>query len=127
MGELEEKLNSILSSPQEMEKIMGLARSLSGELGGEAPEQSPQQHNNTTNPADMSTLLGGIDPKMLGTISKLMGEYSRPDYGKAAILNSIKPLLKKERQEKLERGLELARMSKLTRLAMSELGGDKDV
>ena len=39
MGELEDRLNSILSDPGQMEKIAGLARSL---MGGEsaAPEQS---------------------------------------------------------------------------------------
>ena len=39
MGEFEEKLNSILSSPKDMEKILGLARELSGSMG------ESQEHN----------------------------------------------------------------------------------
>ena len=35
MGEFEEKLNSILSSPEDMEKIMNLARSLSSSAGNQ--------------------------------------------------------------------------------------------
>jgi hypothetical protein len=129
MGELEEKLNSILSSPQEMEKIMNLARSLSAGMGADGESHTSQQHNTTDTP-DMSTITGGFDPKILGAMTRLMGEYSRPSDGKAAILDSIKPYLKKERREKLERAAEMAKMSRLARMAMNEFskgGGDKDV
>ena len=38
MGELEDKLNSILGDPAQMEKIAGLAKSLMG--GGAAPRRT---------------------------------------------------------------------------------------
>ena len=128
MGELEDKLNGILSDPEQMEKIMGLARTLSqGMEGGQEPE--PQQHNNTTKQPDMSTLFGGLDPKMLGSVARLMGEMNSPNDSGTALLSSIKPYLKKERREKLERAAQLARLSRVARIAMNEMpkGGGKDV
>ena len=68
MGEFEDKLNSILSSPKDMEKILGLARELSGSLGGgdeqkdtAAAEVSPKQQS------------PGFDPKLLSLFTRLMG------------------------------------------------------
>ena len=127
MGELEDKINSILSSPEEMEKIMGIARSLSENASGTEPSRSSSAASEPTS-FDPSALLDGLDPKMLGTIGKLMGELNHTSNEKTAVLRSIKPFLKKERQEKLDRASELARMAKLAKTAFSEFpGGDPNV
>ena len=127
MGELEDRLNSILSSPEEMEKIMGIARSLSeGANGNDTPKESKTASNNSG--FDPSSILGGIDPKMIGTIGKLMGELNQTSNEKTAILRSIKPFLKKERQDKLDRATQLARMAKLAKTAFTDFpGGDSGV
>jgi hypothetical protein len=123
MGELEDKLNSILSSPEEMEKIMGIARSLR-----EGANETETPRSAETPSIDPSALTGGIDPKMLGVMTRLMGGMNQRSNEKTAILRSIKPFLKKERREKLDRASELARMAKLAKTALNDLpGGDPGV
>ena len=59
MGEFEDKLNSILSSPKDMEKILGLARELSGSLGGDGHKDTAAAN---TSPKQQPS---GFDPKLL--------------------------------------------------------------
>ena len=123
MGEFEEKLNSILSSPKDMEKILGLARELSGSLGGgdeqkdtAAAEVSPKQQS------------PGFDPKLLSLFTRLMGEYNSAGSDKTAIISSIKPYVKEERRIALDRAVKIARLAHVARLAFSEFsGGDFDL
>lgn len=121
MGELEEKINSILSSPQEMEKIMGLARSLTG--GGQDDDRNTRNEKSNFEKDDPSDLLGNIDPKMFMMMNKLLGESSHVSNEKAAILNSIKPFLKRERRDTLNRAADMAKMAKIAKIAFSEFSG----
>ena len=121
MGEFEEKLNSILSSPKDMEKILGLARELSGSMG------ESQEHNEPSGGSAPSAGLPDIDPKLFKVITRLMGEYkSSSSPGKTAILSSIKPYIKEERRTALDRAVKIARITHMARTAFSELGGDLD-
>ncbi len=117
MGELEDKLNSILSSPEEMEKIMGIARSLSQ---GSQKQQAEKPKNDD--------LFGGLDPKMLSMMTRLMGGFNQSSNDKSRLIDTIKPYLKKERRQKLEEAANLARMAKMAKMAFSEFsGGDQDL
>ena len=107
MGELEDRLNSILSDPGQMEKIAGLARSL---MGGENAAPAP--------PAPDATLL-----KKLGG---LMAQNAQTPGREQALLAAMRPWLSERRREKMDRALQLARMARLARLAMGELGGGND-
>lgn len=126
MGELEDKLNSILSSPAEMEKIMGIARSLSQSSFDESKQR--KETTSKSEQTDSSDLFGSLDPKMLTMMTRLMTSMNNNSNDKTAVLNTIKPYLKKERQKKLDEAANLARMAKLARLAFSEFsGGEQDV
>lgn len=118
MGEFEEKLNSILSSPKDMEKILGLARELGG--GGEKnappPKPEPEQESGA-----------GFDPKLLSLLAKLMGEAKHGDDGKTALIAAMKPYVREERREAMDRALKIARLTHVARLALQELGGDFDL
>lgn len=117
MGELEDKINSILSSPEEMQKIMGLARSISGSVGESTKGDSP-------NAEKVASPLGDIDPKMFKVMTKILGEYSSsPKSEKGALLSAMKPYLKDDRRKAVERGIEIARLAKMARLALSEFSG----
>ncbi|MGE4485279.1 MAG: hypothetical protein AB7C97_09250 [Oscillospiraceae bacterium] len=116
MGELEDKLNSILSSPEEMQKIMGLARSISGSMG-EASKPG-------ANPENIASAIGDIDPKMFKVMTKILGEYSAsPKSDKAVLLSAMKPYLKDERRKSVDRAIEIAKFAKVARLALSEFSG----
>lgn len=125
MSSIEDKINSILSSPQDMEKIMGLARSLSSSLGTDSGNDDKVPESNSAN--DSSGLGGlGLDPKTLGLIGRVLGEYNSSS-SKSDILNAIKPFLKEDRREKIDKAAKLARIAHIAKLALSEHGGDSDV
>ncbi|MBQ3405036.1 MAG: hypothetical protein IJG63_06440 [Oscillospiraceae bacterium] len=120
MGDIEDRLNSILSSPEEMEKIMGLARQFMGTA--QAPEQDNTQAkavSNVTPPPDM-------DPRLMSVIGRLFNEYSRTDNDRTAVLNAIKPYLRDERRRKLEKAIEMAKMARIARLAIREFSSGQE-
>ena len=131
MAEFDDKLNSILSNPDAMAQIMQLAQSLSGGTGGNnaanAPPPPPSQPGGSspgwgqqpqTPPPSggdpLSALAGGLDPQLLL-------RFLPPDpAGRSTGLNARQLLLpaaylKPERQEKVERAPQLARLFHLGR------------
>ena len=115
MAQLEEQLNQILGDPQAMEQIMALAQSLSGKQEEERqPEEETQPPAENDPPSPLSAL-DGLDPRLLRMGMGLLSEYSAQDDKKTALLAALKPFLKPERQEKVERALQLARLFHLGR------------
>ena len=119
LAEFDEKLNSILSNPDAMSQIMQLAQSLSG--GQEQappppppPPQPPQQPApRSSAPAQdiLSSLAGGLDPKLLTRLLPVIQELGgQQDSNARALLYALRPYLRADRQEKVERALQLARL-----------------
>ena len=110
MAEFDEQLNNILSNPSAMSQIMQLAQSLSG--GQERPTAPPPPQAKQSSPPDLlSSLTGGIDPKLMARLLPLIQELgSQQDSNARALLYALRPYLKEERQEKVERALQLARL-----------------
>lgn len=126
MSELEDKINNILSSPAEMEKIMGIARSLSGSLGGSpqgegtALAAQPAPHL-----AGITSTLKEIDPIIFRLATRLVNEYTTGKNDTVALLNTVKPYLKEDQREIINRATEIA---KLARGVLREFsGGEKAV
>ncbi|MCC8181685.1 MAG: hypothetical protein LIO45_01680 [Clostridiales bacterium] len=122
MAEFEEKLNEILSSPQAMEQIMSLASSLSG---GQAsgPEDSAE-----ADPAPVAgDLLGGLEPAALGRLSSLLSVYRQQGDEKARLLEALRPFLKENSQERLDRAVHITRISRVIQAALAMFRGDKNV
>ena len=126
MAEFDEKLNSLLSSPEAMAQIMQMAQSLSGGQAQQPPQQPLQQPVRPAPPpppaqapppsggdllSSLSGLTGGIDPTMLTKLLPLIQELgSQNDSNARQLLYALRPYLKPERQEKIERALQLARL-----------------
>lgn len=133
MAEFDEKLNSLLSNPDAMAQIMQMAQSLSG--GGQeqaAPSPPPQPQQQTQRPAPsfswpsqgqqpasqppqgadlLSSLAGGMDPKLMLKLLPLIQELGgQQDSNARQLLYALRPYLKAERQDKIERALQLARL-----------------
>lgn len=100
MSELEEKLGSILSDPNMMQQIMGMARTLSANQP-EPPPQKPQKQEGAQ-PA--------FDPKMLQAISGI-ARQGGVDSHQQSLLSALQPYLSRERIAKLERAMSAARMA----------------
>lgn len=115
MSDFEDRLNSILNDPAQMEKITSMAKSLMG--GGETPQERPK-----TEPKNEPGLFENFDPAMLGRLTKMMGGMSRGDE-KQALLEAMKPYLSQGRREKLERAMKLAKMIHMAEIAFGVMGG----
>lgn len=147
MGEFEDKLNAILGNQEAMGQIMALAQSLSG--GSARQEQPPQpdrddgyvpvDQEQTEQPplppartgsegpaAEPLSMLSGLDPKLVQTGMRLLQEYNRGDDRNAALLAALRPFVKEERFAKVDRAVQIAKLSRVIRVlfdAMKENGG----
>ena len=131
MEDFEEKLNAILASPEAMGQIMSLANSLSGQTGEAQAEQNaqtapaapvapvaPAGQVTPVAPGSPLALLQNLDPALLGTATRLFQAYQRQDDDKAALLRALRPFLRQERQARLERAIQLTRLSRVLRTAL---------
>ena len=121
MAEFDDKLNSILSNPDAMAQIMQLAQSLSGgsEGGGTAGASPPPSGGDP-----LSALAGGLDPQLLVRFLPLLRELGgQQDSNARQLLYALRPYLKPERQEKVERALQLARLFRIGKKFLSGQGG----
>ena len=157
MSEFEDKLNSLLSSPESMAQVAELAKKLSGQSSGEPPRQPEAKSENAADQG-LASLLGGIDPKALSQLASLFSPPGRdsgaapPSGGLASLLGgggadaaakflpllsqlndgkqeerarllyALKPFLKAERQDKIDRALQLARLLRAGKLFLKGLG-----
>ena len=131
MAELEEKLSAILGDPRAMGQIMELARSLSGGEEGTGKSGGPDQPaaepeaSREAGP-DPSAQLGQLDPDAVRRGMRLLLARGGEDSRSAALLSALKPFLKEDRRAGLDRALELARMIRLVRTALSGGAGREE-
>lgn len=148
MAEFDEKLNSLLSNPDAMSRIMQLAQSLSGE---ETPPPPPPQNTAVPSLSDLlrafsppaqepprsapskagssggdllSSLTGGADPSLLLKFLPLIRELGAGQNSNARqLLYALRPYLREDRQDKVERALQLARLFHIGRKFLSNWEG----
>lgn len=123
MGEFEEKLNSILGDQQAMGQIMALAQSLGKQSPSDQEETDTAPEPAEDAPPDLSQLMGNLDPKMVQLGMRLMREYQQDDGQNTALLQALRPYLREERRGRLDKAVQIAKMSRLLRVALRSLGG----
>lgn len=114
-GDLGAKLEAVLSDPAQMEKLTQMAKGLMGQMGGPAADSAPEP------PAAGDQLREG-DAKFLSAIGKAFaggGGTSRS----TALLLAMRPYMRPEKQEKLDRAMKIARMANIAGAVMREYGG----
>ena len=116
MASLEDNLNQLLSDPNAMEQIFSLA----GKLGMSSEPEAEEQPLNEREPeaAELSQPLFGAEG--LGGLGKLLKIFqgSQQTAQEAdALLDALRPFLRQERQEKLDRARRLAGLSRAARQA----------
>lgn len=149
MSELEEKLESVLGNPQAMAQIMSLAQSLN--LGGPAPSPSGQEAQGQPAPqgqgqdqpaqADAPSsgtpaastassgglggilgALGGLDSGTLSAAAGLISQFnSGQDDQRTALLAALRPFVREERYAKLDKAIQIAKLSRLIRSGLELL------
>ncbi len=122
MDGMEDQLNRILSDPQSMAQIQALAQSLG--LGG-APGAPPQSQTPPPAPPQAPPALpfGAMDEGFARSVFSLMQQANHSDSRQEALLCALKPYLKPDRCAKLDRAMQIARLSQLAGLALRQYGG----
>lgn len=137
MSGFEDKLNAILGDREAMGQIMALAQSLGKqeeqherpqpEQDGYVPVWTQEESQPPAQPQpDLSSILDGIDPKMMQMGMRLLREYNRSDDRNAALLAALRPFVKEERFAKVDRAIQIARLSRVIRVlfdTMKDKGG----
>ncbi|MBU5627065.1 hypothetical protein KQI82_09115 [Oscillibacter sp. MSJ-2] len=121
MAEFEDKLNALLNDPSSMAQIMQLAQSFSAQNGNSAappppppPAPAAAAPPPAADPSPLSGLLGGLDPNLIGKLLPLL-QNTGGNSESAQLLYALRPFLKPERQDKVDRALQLARMIHLAK------------
>ena len=105
MGELEERINSVLSDPEQLARISAMAQSL---MGGAGPEKPLEDAGAA--PLGQSAALGRIGELLRGSL----GEQSP----RLAALEALAACLDKKRGDKLRRAMRLARVLRLAQAGL---------
>ena len=113
-----------------------------GDAGGQAPDSDAVAAllsglNGQSSPEGQSgggdsplSVLGSLDPKLIQIALQLFSAYSAEDDRRTALLSALKPFLKEERQAKLEKAIQIAKLSRVIRVAFQVFkkeGGGADV
>ena len=110
MSDFEDRLNSILNDPAQMDRIAAMAKSL---MGGEGDtSRQPKPTENFEMP-DLGRLMASFG----------VGSGGKSD-DKRALLEAMKPYLAPHRREKLDRAMKLAKMIGMAETAFGLFGGD---
>ncbi len=102
---LEDKLNQILNDPDSMAQILSMAKSFGVQQPSEPSAPPP------------------IDENMMMGLMQLMQHAQQTDGRQEALLCALKPYLAPERQAKLDKAMQLARISHLAGFALKNYGG----
>jgi hypothetical protein len=114
MDGLEEKLGALLSDPSALGQLQRLAESLSGSF------PLPGETGEAPSPGEGS----GPPPLMDGRLSELLGRvmsaYAAPSAA-SGLVAALKPWLRAERAERLDKALRVARLVYAARQVLPEL------
>lgn len=126
MGELEDKLNTLLSDPDAMAQVMQLAQSLSGSGAPKAENAPPQgaPPNGIPTPGDLNAMLsqltGGLDPQVLARLLPVVSQLNRPESSDtSALLYALRPFLREKRRDKVARAAQLAKLIHLAKVFLT--------
>ncbi len=157
MAEFEEKLGAILNNPQAMSQIMALAQSLGGNSPKNSEKQSvsdgsapslaasslpssasadkaqegvfePVTFSETQESEEIPSFSSlNLDPRLLEMGMKAMSAYQDPNNAKAALLQALRPFVKEERYKKVDKAVQIARISKAIRVVLDGFKGGEEV
>ena len=139
LAEFDDKLSAILGNQAAMGQIMALAQSFSG--GGDGAQSNPPNSEDTfqqepsfapapaSSGIDPLSMLSNLDPRMLQMGMRLFQEYQGNNSDSTALLLALRPYLKPERYAKLDRAVQLAKISRVARVIFSSFGdkGGEDI
>lgn len=139
--DISQKLNDILSSPEKLSQVMQIAGELMGSAKpSDGAEPVAEQPTPVTAPPapqalpaggtgspDILSMLGSLDPKIISMAMNVFGALGRDD-DRTSLIRALKPHLKAERAERIDKAVQILRVSGAIRAALTALnGGNNDV
>lgn len=104
MDDLSEKITQILNDPGSLQQIMEFANALGGQQTSTDASES------------------GHDPpapqEMLSDLTQMLRQAEKTDKKQEALCQALRPFLKPNRQERLERAMQIAHLSHLAGIAL---------
>lgn len=124
MDELERALRAVLDDPAQLREL----RELAGSMGFSVPRAQPESAPAPTPPEPEPT----PEPPPAQAVfqqqplpepaAAMLRQAGKMDKKQEALLLALKPFLRKERQEKIDRALHAARLASLASLALKNRG-----
>ncbi len=102
MAELEKMLGSFMSSPENMEKIMGIVNMLGGNGGGEEKKLPVPTNDAPPN---------GIEPEMFSKVMELLRQYNADGDRRIKLLGALRPYIAKEDEAHIDRAIRIVKLS----------------
>lgn len=116
MDGLEEKLSSFLSDPSAMEQVLSLAKSLG--LGGEAPPHPAPKAAPQPEQQPPQQFFAAMEDPMMQMLIGTLSEAANSSDSHTALLNALRPFVRSDRQKKLERAAQIAKMAHIAGAAL---------
>lgn len=146
MNDLEEKLKSFLSSPDSMEKVLNIMKSMSGSepdnteqefepVSGEDINSEPLQPVSALaeskpgkDPSGLFNAFDSFDPKTISMAMQIMNEYNCKNDRRIHLLNALRPYFKTGEQGHIEKAVQIIKLAKVAKKALHNFsGGDTNV
>ncbi len=120
-------LGQLLNDPDAMAQILSLAQS----LGLQPPEASPPEKPRAASakppapfrkPPEIAEMPEMPDMQMMQSMMRLLQQAQQTDGKQEALFCALKPYLAPEKREKLDRALQMSKLSRLAGFAMKNYG-----
>ena len=123
MDELERALRAVLDDPAPLQELRELAGSMGFSVPQTQPEGAPAPKPPEPAPAPKPEPAQAVFQQQLPEpAAAMLRQAEKTDKKQEALLLALKPFLRKERQEKIDRALHAARLASLARLALKNRG-----
>lgn len=109
MEDLENTISQILGNPDSMAQIMSIAKSLGVPSPSSEAESPPP-----VSPAP------ALDQSMLSML-ELVKQFGAGDPREAQLLNALKPYCSEQRRQRIDRALQIARLSQIAGTALRNM------
>ena len=117
MDELERALRAVLDDPAQLQELRTLAGSLGlGQPDAAAPQEAAPPVAQPPKPPVQETV------SLPEPAAAMLRQAGKADKKQEALLLALKPFLRKDRQSKIDRALQAARLASLASLALKNRG-----
>ena len=117
MAELENIIESVMSSPESMSKIMDIVKMFGG---GENAEETEEKTAPALAPVTGAEIPSDFDPAMLSKIMELVGSYNADGDRRIRLLGAIRPYLKNEDSFHVDRAIHIVKLSHVAKSILRE-------